>query len=76
MGERKDGKVTGFHNWLQFWHEERKRDKFLSYGSLDKLFADQLVTLKFRWKGDLKLAAVSVGVSPEFEVALYSLCSS
>ena len=78
VGERKDGMITGFHNWLQFWHEERKRElKFLSRmgHSTNRSHTDQLVTLKFRWKGDLKpCGSVFVGVSPEFEVALYSLC--
>jgi poly(U)-specific endoribonuclease len=78
VGERKRGKVTGFHNWLQFYHEERKRElKFLSRmgHTTNQVHTDQLVTLKFRWKGDLKpCGSVFVGVSPEYEVALYSLC--
>lgn len=35
----------------------------------------QLLTLQFEWNGVLKsLSSTFIGVSPEFEVALYTLC--
>lgn len=35
----------------------------------------QLLTVQFEWNGVLKnLSSMFVGVSPEFELALYTLC--
>ncbi|XP_023539783.1 poly(U)-specific endoribonuclease-B [Cucurbita pepo subsp. pepo] len=73
--------VSGFHNWLQFYLEEAK-------GSVDYQgyifprrrgqFPDsetQLLTIQFEWNGVLKsVSSTLVGVSPEFELALYTLC--
>ncbi|KAL2901746.1 Poly(U)-specific endoribonuclease-B [Bienertia sinuspersici] len=79
--ERGEQQVSGFHNWLQFYLEEAN-------GSADyqgyilprrnEQFPDaetQLLTVQFEWNGVLKsLSSMFVGVSPEFELALYTLC--
>jgi poly(U)-specific endoribonuclease len=82
VGEAKNGKVTGLHNWIQFYLEEQK-------GALDyhgyirprgnsKTHPDcndYLLTLQFAWNGIQKFVGTSfVGVSPEFEMALYTMC--
>nr|XP_016468102.1 PREDICTED: poly(U)-specific endoribonuclease-B-like [Nicotiana tabacum] len=79
--ERGEKSVSGFHNWLQFYLEEAK-------GSVDYqgyIFPrrrgeipdseTQLLTIQFEWNGVLKSVSSSlIGVSPEFEVAIYTLC--
>ncbi|XP_058755255.1 uncharacterized protein LOC131628436 isoform X2 [Vicia villosa] len=82
VGEiKQSSEVSGFHNWLQFYHEEAK-------GTVDYqgyIFPrrrgetpdseTQLLTLQFEWNGVLKsVSSTLVGVSPEFEIALYTLC--
>jgi len=88
VGELSNGKVTGFHNWIQIFLEEKK-------GKLDyqgfichkkKNFneipteKDQLITIQFTWdvSGNMDKrkdqSSTFVGVSPEFEIALYTLC--
>lgn len=78
---RGENAVSGFHNWIQFYLEEAK-------GNVDYqgyIFPrrrgqcpdseTQLLTLQFEWNGVLKsLSSTLVGVSPEFEIALYTLC--
>lgn len=82
VGEIKQtSEVSGFHNWLQFYLEETK-------GAVDYqgyIFPrrrgevpdseTQLLTIQFEWNGVLKsVSSTLVGVSPEFEIALYTLC--
>ncbi|KAK9102798.1 hypothetical protein Sjap_020052 [Stephania japonica] len=73
--------VCGFHNWLQFYLEESKgRVDYQGYifprrrGQIPDS-ETQLLTIQFEWNGILKgVSSTLVGVSPEFEVALYTLC--
>jgi poly(U)-specific endoribonuclease len=82
VGEIKNGEISGFHNWVQFYLQEQN-------GSLDYRGyikprscndalpdeSDQLLTLQFTWKGVEKMVGSSfIGVSPEFEFALYTMC--
>ncbi|GAB4834660.1 hypothetical protein Ancab_032923 [Ancistrocladus abbreviatus] len=73
--------VSGFHNWLQFYLEEAKgRVDYQGYilPRRHGEFPDsetQLLTVQFEWNGVLKsVSSTFIGVSPEFEVALYTLC--
>ncbi|XP_063967839.1 poly(U)-specific endoribonuclease-B-like isoform X2 [Lytechinus pictus] len=83
VGETKNKEVIGFHNWIQFYLEEKR-------GNVDytgwipprrrgkgKAVADnsaQLVKLQFKWKDTVKPAGSSfIGTSPEFEMALYTI---
>mmetsp|Transcript_31378 Transcript_31378/g.46280 ORF Transcript_31378/g.46280 Transcript_31378/m.46280 type:complete len:467 (+) Transcript_31378:134-1534(+) len=82
IGEVKDGKISGFHNWIQLYMEEQKgaldyrgyikpRNKSDAQTNSD----DHVLTLQFSWKGVEKSVGTSfIGVSPEFEIALYSMC--
>jgi poly(U)-specific endoribonuclease len=82
VGEAKNGDVSGFHNWIQFYLEEQKgaldyrgyiKPKSNSEASADS--NDYLLTLQFAWNGVEKFVGTSfVGVSPEFEMALYTMC--
>ena len=82
IGEIKDGvEVTGLHNWMQIYLEERA-------GRLDyKGFifprnrrtrgaenTEQMLNVNFSWRGAEKKCSTSlIGTSPEFEMALYTL---
>lgn len=82
IGEARDGDVTGFHNWIQFYREEKagKLDyrgylKPRSRSDAATNSDDHLLTLQFHWAGVEKFAGTFfIGVSPEFEMALYTLC--
>lgn len=81
-GEIKNGEVSGFHNWIQFYLEEQKgtldyRDyiKPRSSGEAQQDDNDYLLTLQFAWNRVEKFVGTSfIGVSSEFEMALYSMC--
>lgn len=82
--------IVGFHNWIQIYLEERKsiqrKDNVFDYRGYIKpkrralpatvsRSAEQLVTIQFQWRGALKSVSSSlIGTSPEFELALYTLC--
>lgn len=86
LGEIKDGEVTGMHNWVQLYEEEKRRN--LDYrgfiypkrvpgvkGSRLPTDEHQLITIQFIWNGCLKKCSSSfIGTSPEFEIALYTMC--
>lgn len=52
------------------------------YGAIGSIFCllqpdseSQLLTIQFEWNGVLKsVSSTLVGVSPEFEIAIYTLC--
>ncbi|XP_072169941.1 uncharacterized protein [Diadema setosum] len=65
--------VTGFHNWLQFYFQE-KAGALNYYGYVGEVEPDQIAT-KFNWNGVMKdYGSIIVGASPEFELAMFSLC--
>ncbi|CAL4064842.1 unnamed protein product, partial [Meganyctiphanes norvegica] len=77
VGELKDGKVSGFHNWIQFGHEEKDGDLdykgFMQYVNLGN--KGQIIKGRFTWLNDLKpVGSLFVGTSPEIEMALYTVC--
>lgn len=82
VGEIKNGQVSGFHNWIQFYLEEKKgnidyrgyiRPKNRNDARTDS--NDHVLTLQFTWNGVEKSVGTSfIGVSPEFEIALYTMC--
>ncbi|KAJ3120494.1 hypothetical protein HK100_012773 [Physocladia obscura] len=80
-GEIRNNDVIGFHNWLTFVVEEKagradyrgyikpKSGKSLPTGN------EHVLSLQLSWKGDLKpVSSFLIGVSPEYELALYTLC--
>nr|XP_025956283.1 poly(U)-specific endoribonuclease-C-like [Dromaius novaehollandiae] len=76
-GEIKNGKVSGCHSWVQLYELEKAGElNYLSY-SYDgpwTAFPDVLA-LQYRWNGYLKsIGSLFVGSSPEFDLALYTLC--
>ena len=81
-GEIKNEEVSGFHNWIQFFIEEQKGSvDYLGYIKPRSKSAartdgdDYLLTAQFEWNGVLKkMGTMFLGTSPEFEMALYTLC--
>lgn len=78
------GKVCGCHNWMQIYNEERHgrldyrgfiRPKQRGRKFTEPYNHEQLVTIQFSWEREIKPVSTSlIGVSPEFELALYTLC--
>lgn len=81
-GELKNGQVSGFHNWVYYYLEEKKGNVDYrgyiyprSYSDAETNANDHVLTLQFEWQGVLKNVGTSfIGVSPEFEMALYTMC--
>ncbi|KAL7466261.1 hypothetical protein ACHAXS_006552 [Conticribra weissflogii] len=83
VGEVKHDKISGFHNWIQFYLEEKKGNidyrGYIKPRSRDDSMAetngdDHVLTLQFAWDGVEKFVGTSfIGVSPEFELALYTM---
>ncbi|XP_059185916.1 uridylate-specific endoribonuclease A [Centropristis striata] len=76
-GEIKGGKVSGFHNWIQFYLLE-KRGKLNYYShSFNGPWVSypDVMGMQFMWEGYYKqVGSAVIGCSPEFDFALYSLC--
>ncbi|XP_075409129.1 uridylate-specific endoribonuclease [Tenrec ecaudatus] len=76
-GEIKKGKVTGFHNWIRFYLQEKEGllDYYSHvYNGPWESYPDVLA-IQFNWDGYYKeVGSAFIGSSPEFELALYSLC--
>ncbi|XP_066926485.1 poly(U)-specific endoribonuclease-B-like [Clytia hemisphaerica] len=75
VGETKsDGQVSGFHNWIQFYLEEKNRN-LNYYGYLKKSSSSPYLSIvKYTWQKKIKhIGSSFYGTSPEFEFALYSL---
>ncbi|KAL3928527.1 MAG: hypothetical protein SGARI_005008 [Bacillariaceae sp.] len=63
VGEIKDDKVSGMHNWPRGNNEAQTNSD------------DQVLTLQFNWHGFPKMVGTSfIGTSPEFEMAVYTTC--
>lgn len=83
VGEiKRNGEVSGLHNWIQFYVEEEKGTlDYQGYILPRRRGGDlpdsqtQLLTVQLEWNGVRKdQSSILVGVSPEFEFALYTLC--
>jgi poly(U)-specific endoribonuclease len=82
VGEIKDDKVSGMHNWIRFYLEEKAG--FIDYkgyikprgnGEAETNSDDHVLTLQFDWHGQPKMVGTSfIGTSPEFEMAIYTMC--
>jgi len=77
LGEKKAGKVQGFHNWVYFQHLE-KQNKLNYLGHWEKVNLGGKGTglsFTFKWGEEQKpFASMLVGTSPEFELAIYTTC--
>ncbi|XP_008109644.1 poly(U)-specific endoribonuclease-A isoform X2 [Anolis carolinensis] len=80
VGETKRGhEILGLHNWVQFYLQEKlKHIDYKGYVARQNKSRpdedDQVLSLQFSWKGLVKPVGSSfIGVSPEFEFALYTI---
>lgn len=80
VGETKQGKeIMGLHNWVQFYHQEKNNHvDYKGYKARSNKDTpdedDHVLNLQFSWNGLVKpVASCFIGVSPEFEVALFTI---
>jgi len=81
-GNSKQKEVIGFHNWIQFYLQEKAgRVDYKGFMGTNK--NPHLLTVQFEWRekdekagqGEVKpKGSMMIGVSPEFEIALYTVC--
>ncbi|XP_053492388.1 uridylate-specific endoribonuclease A [Ictalurus furcatus] len=77
LGEIKSGKVSGFHNWVRFYLQEKSR--LLNYysHSYDGPWTSypDVLGMQFMWDGYYKqVGSALIGSSPEFDLAVFTLC--
>ncbi|XP_067833376.1 uridylate-specific endoribonuclease B-like, partial [Heptranchias perlo] len=80
VGETRGGqRVIGFHNWIQLYLQEKLghvdyRGYSMQNNQLTPDENKHLLTLQFSWKNGIKpRGSCFMGVSPEFEFALYTI---
>eukprot|EP00076_Gallus_gallus_P024605 XP_015146851.1 poly(U)-specific endoribonuclease-B isoform X2 [Gallus gallus] len=80
VGETRRGKqILGLHNWVQFYLQEKhKQIDYKGYIARKNKTRpdrdDQVLSIQFSWKGSVKpIGSTFIGVSPEFEFALYTI---
>lgn len=83
LGETRGEEILGFHNWIYFYYEEKaQRLNYQGYVAphhshplQNPSGKEHLLQTKFSWKDCSKpISSGFVGTSPEFEMALYTLC--
>ncbi|XP_077361890.1 uridylate-specific endoribonuclease B [Festucalex cinctus] len=81
VGETRGGRtVIGFHNWIQLYLQEKLghvhyKGYSVHANSPQPAEWNHILSLQFSWKNGIKpKGSILVGVSPEFEFALYTLC--
>ncbi|XP_029359104.1 uridylate-specific endoribonuclease A [Echeneis naucrates] len=76
-GEIKGGKVSGFHNWIQFYLLEKRGELNYYSHSFNGPWTSypDVMGMQFMWDGYFKqVGSAVIGCSPEFDFAIYSLC--
>ncbi|KAK0152936.1 Poly(U)-specific endoribonuclease-B [Merluccius polli] len=81
VGETRGGRtVIGFHNWIQLYLQEKLghidyKGYSVNANSPQPDENKHIMALQFSWKNGIKpKGSIFIGVSPEFEFALYTLC--
>jgi len=82
VGEIRHGKVSGLHNWIAYYLQEKAGHidyrgyiKPRGRGDARTNNDDQVLTLQFFWNGAEKMVGTTlIGTSPEFDFALYTTC--
>ncbi|XP_035676514.1 poly(U)-specific endoribonuclease homolog [Branchiostoma floridae] len=76
VGETHCQHMMGFHNWLSFYDKEClgniQLNSYCRYDCDDRV----ILNIDFEWRDELRQTKDSffVGTSPEFELALYTVC--
>ena len=77
LGEKKNGSVQGFHNWVYFHYLEQKSEiNYLGHWTKRDLNGRGTgLAFTFTWGQEQKpFASMMIGTSPQFELALYTIC--
>jgi len=77
LGEKKNDKVQGFHNWLYFYYmEEKNKVNYFGHRQETRLGTKAtLLSFSFAWGQEKKsFGSMLIGTSPEFELAVYTTC--
>ncbi|EFO19006.1 hypothetical protein LOAG_09491 [Loa loa] len=75
MGEHKNDEVIGMHSWLRFYLLERNDSEQFNYHGYTLKRFNILAVVQFNWGKYLKrTGSFFLGTSPEFDLALYTLC--
>ncbi|XP_019618059.1 PREDICTED: poly(U)-specific endoribonuclease-D-like [Branchiostoma belcheri] len=73
VGEVKNGEVSGMHSWVRFYLAEKSGD--FDYSGYVFKKQPGTIGVQFRWGSVWKnLGGFFLGTSPEFDVAIYTLC--
>lgn len=72
VGEIKGREVSGFHNWVQYYLQEKKgRADYAGYFK----YMPNMLTFKFTWLNKWKpIGGFFIGTSPEWEVTMATVC--
>jgi len=71
---RGNKEVIGFHNWIQFYLQEKAK-KVDYKGFMSSTKNPHLLTVQFSWQDEVKpKGSMMIGISPEFEIAMYTVC--
>jgi len=77
LGEKKGGKVQGFHSWLYFFFlEKRNQLNYLGHWkNIDFGGRGNGLAFTFKWGQEQKaFGSMIIGTSPEIELAIYTTC--
>ncbi|KAI5608216.1 poly(U)-specific endoribonuclease-A precursor, partial [Silurus asotus] len=77
LGEIKNGKVSGFHNWVRFYLLEKSGQLNYYSHSYDGPWTSypDVLGMQFMWDGFYKqVGSALIGSSPELDLAMYTLC--
>jgi poly(U)-specific endoribonuclease len=73
IGEIKNGAVSGMHNWVNFYLEQKDGD--WNYGTIQNTCNPEVLKFSSTWMGYNKaVTSTFVRASPEAEIAIYTLC--
>ncbi|XP_063401761.1 poly(U)-specific endoribonuclease-A-like [Mytilus trossulus] len=80
VGEGRDDKFIGLHNWIQFYLQEKAGNiDYHGYFRHSTVTDDEhfrLIALQFDWREEKgkPISSCFLGTSPEFEIAAYTIC--
>ncbi|CAJ0596020.1 unnamed protein product [Cylicocyclus nassatus] len=80
IGEFKTAKkkkkiVNGLHNWIRFYQLEQDASENFYYKEYKDHRKNILAALRYSWRGAEKpLGSMFVGTSPEYDMAIFTLC--
>ncbi|CAJ0952367.1 unnamed protein product, partial [Mesorhabditis belari] len=76
IGELNRRRVSGMHNWVRYYLLENDENEQIDYRGHYFSMKEDIVVVSYKWKGKnmKKIGGFFVGTSPEYEIAVYTLC--